>query len=66
MGAGRRGGGHLCMYGGFPSVSGCQATQEATASELCCPNGGVEEEEKGGAGSQETVVIQRLCFLIPL
>lgn len=65
---GARGGdrGHLCMYGGFPNVSGCQATQEATAPELCCPDGGVVEEEKGGAGTQEAVVIQRLCFLIPL
>lgn len=54
------------MYGEFPNVSGCQATQEAAAPELCCPEGGVVEEEKGGAGTQEAVVIQRLCFRIPL
>ena len=42
---------------------GSQATQEA---ELCCPDRGVAEEEEGGAGTQEAVVIQRLCFLIAL
>lgn len=54
------------MYGGFPSMPGCQATQEAMAPVLCCPDRGVVEEEKGGAGAQEAVGGQRLCFLIPL
>ena len=56
----------LCIYGGFPDMPGCQATQKATAPGLCCSHRGVAEEEKGGAGTLEAVVIQRLCFLIPL
>lgn len=58
-------GGIFAWVGGFSNVSGCQATQEATAPELCCPDRGVVEEEKGGAGTQEAGVTQRLCFLIP-
>lgn len=42
------------MSGGLSSMPGCQATQEALAPELYCPDRGVAEEP-GGAGTQEAV-----------
>lgn len=54
------------MYGGFSDMLGCPATQEARATELCGPDKRCGRGEEGGTGTQEAVVIQRLCFLIPL
>lgn len=55
---------HLHMFRGIPNMPGCEATEEATAPVFCVLL--LAEEEKGGAGTLEVVVGQRLCFLIPL
>ena len=57
--------GHARIYGGSP-ISQDARPHRKPAPVLCCPDRGVAEEEKGGAGTQEVVIGQRLCFLIPL